>query len=722
MKKFARYLPYLILVVAIGFNLWSLWPETTIKSDLNDNIFQLGLLTRMNQAWEKKFSTVLDHWVPNWAVGYPLPFYYPHLPHLALVALYQLLGSILTLPQLLHGALYLILVLTPLAFWIGARQLGFSKLAASLVALFASQLSTDGLYGLDASSFVWRGYGLSLQALSVFFLPLAVGFAWSACQPADRLLQKGRYRQLAAAIFFLTACFASHLATGYIGLLSIALIPLVHRFWQSFTSLLVIFGGVFLLLAYWFVPLALNNQYHGISFWDPPAKWFSYGFKEVVNLFLNGDLLDFGRRPVLTLLAILGFLVAAYRAQKPRYRYLVFLFLMWFVLFFGRPTLGSLIYLLPLAKEYHLHRFIIGVHFASLFLIGLGSEWLIQKLSAKLATTVLIIILLAWPVYQQTNNYLVLNKEWLIQANQKFAQEVPDFQKIVQALSERPRGRIWAGRPGNWGRDFKVGPTPVYMALSSRGFETSGFLPETWSLNSDPEQFFDEQRLEHYQLYNIRYLVTPVDSQLPNFAKETFRSGNYKLAEVATNGYFDLGYSDWSVLSTKENILNITHAWLVSDWVKQKQFPQLILGRHSKESYRLKMVDEITYEIDSQTVNLFNPPLFPSQHPFKINPQGQILKETVDFQKYTVQVQVDQKSLVVFKMTFHPQWQVKIDNQPSEKIMVFPNLMAVKIPTGEHQIIFEYRSSQLKFLLLITGFIGLGVVLFLLEVRHKNQN
>jgi len=740
-----KLLPYLLLVIAILFNLYTLYPELSIKSDLNDNIFQFGLINRMEQVWENKilnspfsilnYLSLLDHWVPNWAVGYPLPFYYSHLPHLVLVASFRLTKAIFNFQfsifNYFHFIQYLLLALIPLSFYLGARKFGFSKLTAGLIALFSSHLSTDGLYGIDPSSFTWRGFGLSLQALSVFFLPLALGFIWQSIKENRKYL---------AAILVLAACLASHIATGYIGLLSCLLIPLalaktpilnskflILNSLKRYLRLLVILAVVFFLLSYWFIPLVLNNQYHAVSFWDSPSKWFSYGFKEVINLFLNGDLLDFGRLPVLTMLTIVGFLVAAFQAQKPKYRFFFLLFPFWLILFFGQPTLGGLIKLLPLAGEYHLHRLLIGVHLASIFLIGIGASWLLERVmklklnyfpSVNLILSIILIILIALPVFRQTNNYLDWNKKWLSEANQKFDQDWTSFEKIIQELNRNPQGRIYAGRAGNWGRNLQVGPTPLYMALSVRGFETSGFLPETWSLNSDPEQFFNEQWPEHYNLYNIRYLVTPPDYQIPDFAQEVATFGNYKLSQVETSGYFDLGYSDLAVLTKKENILNIIHAWLASNFSRQKQFPALVLNGEADFTNQLEMIDEANFKVLGKEFNLFaNPPFDPNQ-PFKINPPGKVLEENLSFQKYEAEIEVDedcQSCLAIFKMTYHPNWQAKIDNQPAEKFMVFPSFIAVKISSGVHRVSFEYQPSSIKLPLLVFG----GIILLALKFFEK---
>ena len=94
-----KYISYLILTFAIFFNLILYFPETQITLDPNDNIFQFALVRRTNDVWNQShcplslncLPNLVDHWVPNWAEGYPLHYYYSHLPQIAIVASYNLL-------------------------------------------------------------------------------------------------------------------------------------------------------------------------------------------------------------------------------------------------------------------------------------------------------------------------------------------------------------------------------------------------------------------------------------------------------------------------------------------------------------------------------------------------------------------------------------------------------------------------------------------------------
>jgi len=206
-------------------------------------------------------------------------------------------------------------------------------------------------------------------------------------------------------------------------------------------------GGekIFILLfpfyfSYWFVPMLLENTYHNVfSFWDPPVKWNSYGAKEVISMFLNGQLFDFSRPPILTYLLGVGFFVSLWRFRG-KYRFFAFLLPSWPALYFGRTIWEPLIDFLPMMKEMHQQRLINDLHLISFLLIGVGAAFIIQKLSwlasaglkmglnylekalleakkiekkilagGSLASGILI-FLLALPVYKANANYLYYNR------------------------------------------------------------------------------------------------------------------------------------------------------------------------------------------------------------------------------------------------------------------------------------------------------------------------
>jgi len=749
-SKKLNWLAVLLVGAAVIFNFLTLRPELNIKADPNDNIFQFALTARMNEVWQKVANhqqsplALFDHWVPTWASGYPLPFYYQHLPHLVNVIIYNLIMKKVNLYNIFNWLKFSLWVFLPISWYFSCRWLGFEKLTSAMAAFFGGQILTDGLYGADISSFAWRGYGLSTQLWAIFFAPLALG----AFYRIYRRRRAIKTKDLLAAILLLSATFASHLAFGYFIVLSFLFLPLAFLPWeeipQLFTEfareklrwlaaikagakqylfLFFLFAFTFLLLSYWFIPLLLENTYHNISFWDPPVKWNSYGAKEVISMLLNGQLFDFSRPPILTYLLGVGFFVSLWRFRG-KYRFFAFLLPFWLALYFGRTTWGPLIDLLPMMKEMHQQRLINGLHLVSFPLIGVGAAFVLQKLSqlasvglkigldylktwpgskkmkekilagGKALTFGVLVFLLAFPVYKANANYLYYNRIWLKQANENYQTDEADFQKLVATIKSLPPGRTYAGTPGNWGREFKIGATQVYLALSTAGVPLVGFLPESWSLNSDPEPFFNYENPRDYDLWNVRYLVTPKDFPLPKFVKPIGSFGRFNLSEAKSEGYFTLGTSNISIKLQKTDILNIVHLWLLSDLPAKKEFPALVLdAKAPRQTFLPPALDyPLTQTLDSES---------------------KIIKEEIIGEKHQATVEVNpacQNCLLIFKMTYHPNWQVKINGQTAEKFMVFPSFMAVKIPPGRQQVSFEYQPDPRKLPLLL---LGIGSLIFL---------
>src|SRR5206468_8207194 len=94
----------------------------------------------------------------------------------------------------------------------------------------------------------------------------------------------------------------------------------------------------------------------------------------------RGQLFDNGRFPIVSLLVLAGVLVCVSRVRDdPRARALLGAFALSLLLFFGRPTLGPVLDLLPGMKDVQIHRFIMGVHLAGILLAGVGLTWLARS-------------------------------------------------------------------------------------------------------------------------------------------------------------------------------------------------------------------------------------------------------------------------------------------------------------------------------------------------------
>src|SRR3989338_3994468 len=328
------------LLFIVGLNFYLYRGEFKVLVDPNDNIFQYALVDEAKSIWKQIFTGklspfyLLDSWQNRWAEGFSLSNYYSHLPQavIALFGGYKLFVIIRTL----------MLILLPLMFFWGGTILRLPSGFSLILALFSQAIFTDGLYGIDSSSFLWRGWGLSAQLMAVFFLPLA--FAYTL----DYFENK---RNLGKAILFNFLVAQSHfgmfslLLLGYgVYLIYEFISYLVNKINPNFKAQMTnqipnpkskrnhqgfglwildlnwildfdigilkrsfIFIGLLLFsLSYFITPFFLQGQYRNYSVWDPIWKFDSWGARQVIVWFLNGDLFDFGRSSLITLSVIFG--------------------------------------------------------------------------------------------------------------------------------------------------------------------------------------------------------------------------------------------------------------------------------------------------------------------------------------------------------------------------------------------------------------------------------
>jgi hypothetical protein len=426
------------------------------------------------------------------------------------------------------------------------------------------------------------------------------------------------------AVFFITLSIMGHLGIGVLALLSVGMLaisfPIIAVLQKKSLKKIVavalekiwrvgaISVTAITLLSYWIVPVFISGQYHNISFWDPVWKFNSWGWKDVMQQFFNGNLFDFGRLPVLTLLCIVGGVATFLYHWKHRdttveppsepsaYTLYPFamMFVFWLVMFFGRATWGGLIDLIPSMKDFHQSRFIVGLHLAGFFLAPIGfwflAEWLSQKLYVvagyvkqflhtldteeeetntssrrttqptllfSLVVSIVMTAILFLILSPQTNAYAAFNDVLIKRGNDNFDKQNPDVAKLITTLQHLPPGRVFTGRGGSWGKKLEISETTYFMHLSTYGIPVILWLPETWSPMSDVEQFFIEEKQELYNLFNVRYVVAPPDISPQPFWKLIDQTPSWKLYTVATDGYFATGGLSSVVETKKEYYVNL---------------------------------------------------------------------------------------------------------------------------------------------------------------------
>jgi len=694
------------LLLSITFNAYYLWPEIGVQApDLNDSVYHLGLIERAAEV-AKAGGDVADHWVSYWTMGYPVFHHYQHLPHVTVVLVHRLLSGCVSQELLFKIVKYLFLVLFPLSVFYCLRRLDFSPIASSLAASLASCFSTHGLYGFGFMSYTWGGFGLYTQLWGMFFLPLALGKTYST-------LKSGKGHFVSALL--LSATLLSHLIYGYIVVFEILLMALLKPFaWKKVKR-----AGVVLLLAglmtsYFVIPLLADSQYANKSMWEKRWKWDSFGCQKVLSDLWHGELFDYGRFPVLTLLTIIGVLCAFSKADKRR-RFALASFLFWLFAYFGRETWGYLADLLPASEKLHFHRLIGGVHLGSILLIAVAFEFFRERVSCRekrsMYWAVLVVLplvgLMLFAIYKDRALYLNNNQRWAEEAQEALADD-EEMRAAISFLRTLPPGRVYPGRGGNWGKHFKVGAVPVYALVSQKRLDALSFMYNSMSPNSDIQVFFDESRKDHYNLFNVRYVLADERRSFPDFVKLLRSFGRYRVYEAPSSGYFDLVNTATKVSGSWENVRDFNVQWLKSPSPGMGNFfainPPDRAGGFARD---VQLKEAATF-------------IFDAQGPAKMV-MGAILGEQVRRLSYSCSVEAKKECFLLFKMSYHPNWRAVVDGRESPTLMLSPYFVGVRLGPGLHEIRMVYEAQSWRALLILIGLVSGLVALVWPWVQRRQR-
>jgi hypothetical protein len=703
----------LLLLTATAFNFYHLYPEVAIQSPmLNDGVLHL-LALEQTAASLAAGQNPTDSWLATIGLGYPLFHHYQHLAYLPPAILHHLSGQAWPLSGIFHWTRFLLLGFFPLSIYASMLRFGFAHLPAALAGLLASLLATNGLLGLDFASYLWRGSGLYTQLWGMVLLPLALAQGYVT-------LRTGR--GYVWATLLLAATLLSHLVFGYIAVISLGLFVLLtpspkleegdspspgkRGIWkaklQRLKRLALLLVLLALVTAYFLVPFWLDRPYMNRSVWEKAGKYDSYGHVWVLGALARGDLFDFGRFPTLTLLAGLGLAHCLWHWREERYRIPVSLALVWLLLYFGRPTWGRLLEFLPLSRELHLHRLIAGFHLGGIYLMGLGLAlpWqgaLARPKPSYILATAALTGLLLYPVYAERGEYLAENARWLADSQAALVAEGQDLAALTAALRDAPPGRVYAGHGTNWGQDYTIGAVPMYALLNRAGLDTLGYLYHALSLNSDIQLLFDEHSPDHYNLFNVRYVVAPADHPFPDFVRPVEEFGRHRLYQVTTSGYFDLVGTEVALTGNKEEFYPAASLWLNSQLLPVKQHPALFFeAAPGHQLSRLPL---------SQAGHIL-PQLAP---PPELD-RGRVVSEVVENGAYLAEVELAQESTLLLKVTYHPNWHAYLDGVEVESMMVMPSYIGVRLTPGIHQVYLVYQPRPLRGILSGVGLLALPLI------------
>ena len=588
---------------------------------------------------------------------------------------------------------YALLVGFPVVVYLSMRRMRFSTLASAVAAAAASLFSTDGRFGFEYGSYLWHGSGMYTQLWA-----MVLSFVTLAC--VDRLVSKGKGH--VAAVVTLTLLVLCHLLYVYMMAISAALLLLVglrrDNAGPRIVRLAVVGGLVALITSYMFVPFFLGRAYLNASPYLQSWKYDSYGAENILKALVSGDLLDFGRLPVLTALLALGLAAAVLTRTRPA-RIALVLFVVWLLLYFGRPTWGRLIDILPLHEGLLLHRFSGGVHLAAILLIGLGADWLWRQVVLlprrwrAAAVGVLVLVLLV-PALQERHRYYATNTN-LMERSRRAVESDADARAVLAKLRDLPPGRTHAGIRGR-GVGLRFGELHFYDLLTFHRIVAASAPYSGVSLNAEFMWHFDDHNAAHYDLFDVKYLVAPRGWSPPDFLRPLEQTGRYVLYEAPTRGY-----AEFAVIAER--------ASPASQLALFFQNRSWFLGTDPAAGKFVRYDFPPGRSADSAGAPEGGPLAGERSGCFG----GKTGDERISPGRVDLRVECPTPSTLVLKMTYHPNWRVAVDDQEARTFMVSPSFIGVELPPGAHSVRAEYRSGLLKTSLLILGGVTLvGVIGF----------
>src|SRR2546428_3299334 len=666
------------LFTAVG-----LLPELVIPvPSNNDDATHFLLIQRMSEAFARG-ENPLDFWVPQVEFGFPWLVYYQPLPAIAVVFLHRALLGMVDLITAFNLFRYLLLVGLPLTVFWSLRHMGVSAAGAAVAAAASPLLSGAFRYGFDYDSYTWRGFGLftQLAAMHLTFVVLAV--VWSTFRSKER-------SALVWGSLALTALVVTHLIYAY--MMAISLTVLVVAGADSRRDVLrrllryVIIGIPAALATAWlWLPFLSQTAYAGVSPYLQREKFDSYGAPAILGWLFGGDLMDHDRLPVITAMVVLGIVVASI-TRTPLARSALALFVVWLVLYFGRPTLDGLVTLLPMNDSLLIHRFIGSVEQFAILLIGIGAGWCFERVRAfdspvRLALASAAALLLLVPAMNERAALYALNTTWMRQTIDAIDRDV-DARTILSAIRDQPSGRVFAGlRSTGYGPLMNFGiPFNSVRFSDLLVFDAIPLVAAPYgsaSLNADLIWDFAVDRPGDYQLFKVRYVVALAATPMPEFLRPITRTARYVLYDAPTTGYATYG-----ALADRQSVMKQTDLFAINrPWFNGADNAALRFHRFDYPASVKRAVGEKSAGCSR--------PTYAYQ---RIQPS-----------RLDVLVGCPERSTLVLKISYHPNWHVTVDGREAATFMVSPSFIGVALEPGDHFVTAEYRSTPSKTPLFIGG-------------------
>jgi hypothetical protein len=689
-RALSRRAPLALVALAVGFGLVELWPETRPVAYLNDSAFHTEMVRFAAQRISAGHDP-LTSWFSPINLGSPVYLHYQSLPSI-ITALFALAFG----TQHAYGwSIYLLLATWPVPVYAGGRLFGLPRWGAAAAAALAPLMASTPGVGYQWGSYLWIGWGVWTQLWAMWVMPLAWGFSWQAIS---------RRRHIAAAIFCDALVVCLHYLSGYMMALPLVVLPFIvigrREFWHWLGRAAAVAAGGLLLSSWVVFPVFLERAWAARNeFLAGTTNVNSFGAQRILSWFADGQLFDPKRLPVMTVLVVVGLVVCLLRfASDLRARALVVLFVVALVAFFGRPTLGPLLDLVPGAADLFLRRFLAGVQLAGLLLAGVGALTigrcalaLVERAvalarqargvrlvpagggeAARLVIAALGVLAL-YPAWSQLAAYArseAADVSYQVRADDTTGAQVDKLLAVVRA---RAGGRVFAGEiDTTLGQSSRIGLVPLYTWLADQEIDAVGFTLRSASLMSNPEQSFVDTNPADYDLFAVRWMLLPAGTQPLVRAELVATAGGFTLWSLARtqpgSGYLQVVDTQGTIAENRTDIGAQSQGLLQSGLAAEGIYPTVAWDGAPGPAGTLATGTR------------------PS------GPAGSVLSSDVRLADGAASATVvaNRRAVVLLKVSFDPGWRVEVDGRPARTEMVAPALVGVEVGRGRHVVSFTY--------------------------------
>ena len=696
--------PLVLVGGAVVFNLVSLAAERLPVSAANDGP-QHQLMIRWARDRIVDGHLPFDGWYSYLGFGSPHFRHYQSLPHIVAGAFATVFGS----PRVYQWSLYLVLATWPVCVYWSGRIVRASRWTCAIAALICLLVVSDptNRVGFEFGAYTRGGYGVWSQLFGMWLLPLALALTWRAVN------ERGSFVLPALA---LAALVASHFLTGYLAVLVIGTWVLVspRGFVRRAARTAVVLAGAFVVGIWAILPPLADAK------WSSRQEWLlnsfytdSYGPNRVLGWLVRGEIFDAGRRPLITLLAAVGVAACIKHWDDLRARALLLFAGLSLVLYMGRSVVGPVLDLLPVGEDILLHRYIIGVHLAGVFLAGVGGAWLssvavgalaglvadpprkrpgamITKREYAAACVLAVGVVALMPAWTERWRFNASSAQAIAAQRITDATDGQDVGALIEVAKQRGDGRLYAGVSERSGEAYTVGGAQVYRIIADHAADGVGYTERTLSIPSNVERLFDETKPANYELFNVRYVLRVGEGDIPVPHEAVATRGRHTLWKLETSGYLDVVDTSGSITTTRTTLGRDMMTFLQSEAASDRVYPTV--------AYEGEPAAPATISGER-----------PRSKPGRVTDQFARVRDGV----FGGEIDARRPSVVLLKASFDPRWQITVDGKRVAPQMIAPGFVGAPVQAGSHTVRFVYSPLPWYWALFAIALLGALALRFL---------